>query len=88
MISFYGHQGERYIGIPFDRIATLVSESVTMERVAAEVRIALAEDEGFRILVREGVRDTMARLNIAEVVALAVKDQFDKLLKEAEKRLP
>lgn len=85
--SFYGHDGERYLGVAFDRIALTVSEHVTIERIAEEVRRALAEDEEFRILVREGVREAMARLNIREVVELAVKDAMDIAVKEVmEKR--
>jgi hypothetical protein len=78
MAQFIDPEGKHYIGIPFEQISMLVSERVICERVAEEVRKALIEDEEFRILVREGVREAMAKLNIAEVVALAVRDVIDK----------
>lgn len=68
------HEGNEHLSIPFERISLAVTENVVCDRVAAEVRKALVEDEGFRILVREGVREAMSKLNVAEVVALAVKE--------------
>jgi hypothetical protein len=87
-MTFFGPDGEKYIGIPFERISMLAAEHTIVERVAREVRIALAEDESFRILVREGVRNAMVHLNIAEVVTLAVKDLINVELAKMEKRTP
>lgn len=71
-------EGNTYIGVPFERIALTVSERTTCEMVAEEVRRALEQDQDLRILIRESVREAIAKINFVEVVAAAAKKLIDK----------
>jgi hypothetical protein len=66
-----------------DNVQSLASGRALAKQVHDEVIRALTSDPDFQILVREGVREAMAKLNIAEVVEAAValalaKSQIEK----------
>lgn len=61
------------VRIPYSKISMLATEETISRIVYHEVQKALVNDENFRILVREAVREAMAKLNVAEVVEAAVQ---------------
>lgn len=61
------------IRIGSGRLLDMASADAVAQMVFDEVRKALVEDDSFRILVREGVREAMSKLNVAELVEASVR---------------
>ena len=61
------------IRIAHDKLITFASQSAVLEMVREEIQAALTHDQEFRILVREMVKEAIAKMNLQEVVAEAVK---------------
>ena len=69
-----------------DQVISHASESAIFELMHKEVKDALTNDADLRILVRECVRDAIAKLNIQEVVALAVSEELQAQRRSSEKK--
>ena len=65
--------GDYNISVRSSMILAHASEEAVARLVHDEVRDQLVNDPDFRILIKEGVREAMSRLNVSEVVEQAVK---------------
>ena len=65
--------GKMYVTVVWDQILDHATAHAMAKIAYNAVVDTLTNDPDFRILVKEGVREAMAKLNVQEVVELAVK---------------
>lgn len=61
------------IRIFHDGLIANVSTNAVLQMIAEEIQSALTNDQELRILVREMIKEAIAKMNLQEVVAEAVK---------------
>lgn len=65
--------GHTLVRLSHDRLVSQVSDHAVYKIMVEEIQAALANDNDLRILIRELVKESIAKMNLQEVVGQAVK---------------